>query len=815
MVNSASPSESGLLLAGLRVIELGVDIAAPMVGMLLAEQGAEVVRVVQKARLISDPVLDAILARGKSEITLDLAQPEDGKLLRSLLAHADVVIENLGCTMLSCLGLNFEIIRQQVNSGLISCSITGFPRNDYRSELPDYEAVVGTAGFLYNKPLGKPWYHELPIGSITSALYAVNGIMAALIARWQGRQGQHVEIARYHADLFSQVIQILVRAGVPRGFLPMKMIGSPAMRVWLCQDQRYVYLHITIPAHNVRILELLEQAGYHQDVAELRKVMSPETMKDPSQVKSIKEAKQIRTIYERIFLTKTADDWEELLGKELCCIKVRTTEEWLRDSIGAGMSDACVIEDPDFGELMAPGPSIIAPDHPPTIRPRTRITDGGVDLLTRWESQPDTVQALQATQNAPGVDLSHPLQGVRVMDLSRVIAGPCATRVLAELGAEVLSVQSTANLDWTLSFHLVFNAGKKSVTLDFTNAEGKATLWALMKAFQPTAFVQNYRNLDLAQAIGVEPETVRTAFPGIAYTHLNAYGNEGIWKLRPGFEQVVQAVSGIQTAYARGGKPKLLPTPIIDIGCGLLGAFGTQLGIYHQLRTGHGVFVNAHLTSMSVLLQLKSIAAFQRDKCVRQAHKNNVQIHCDPNRDIIADIMRTLSGYVCVVGPRENLQQWLVSLGLAQDRHSIRNKEFDILRRNFRKRTTAAWHWSLLEAGVSRSVVIMPHPVMRRIVKDIKRYDLNSEPFIRMRTYPGCSQQLIFIGNPVKLSTTPVVELSPPPVRGADTQEALAAVGVRVPEGTGIYPYPSNKPFLVWLANFLRWGYFAWKSGSI
>ena len=86
-------------------------------------------------------------------------------------------------------------------------------------------------------------------------------------------------------------------------------------------------------------------------IARACQVMSPDTMRDPSQVKSIPEAKKIKAIYEEVFRSRPADEWEDRLGQELCCIKVRQVDEWLEDSLRAGMSDACRIEDPVFGEL--------------------------------------------------------------------------------------------------------------------------------------------------------------------------------------------------------------------------------------------------------------------------------------------------------------------------------------------------------------------------------------------------------------------------------------------------------------------------------
>ena len=795
------------LLSGVRVVELDHAMASSLVGMLMAEQGAEVVRVMDHDVLPVDPVLDALLARGKTEVALDATDAEDLETLDRLLAQTDVVLVDDDGPWRE---LDVDAVRAKQNPGLISCSLPAFPEDDPRSDLPGHEAIAGAAGLLYSRPIGMPRYHTFPIGSITAGLYAVNAVMAALVARLRIGRGQHVEASSCHGNYSSQVLQILIKAGVPRGFLALKMIGSPFMRCWLCKDERFVYLHITIPAHNARMLQLLEENGHQQDVARLRAIMSEQTIRDPSQVGSIKEAKQLKAIYSEIFMTRTADEWEEILGQQLCCIKVRHVDEWLRDSLDAGMTDACELDDPVLGRLLGPGPLVAAPDHPPVVRPRTIEANVAESLLDAWEADPRPAEA-PAPGEAPA--LRHPLEGIKVLDLSRIIAGPCAARVLAELGAEVMSVQSDTRLDWALSFHLIFNAGKRSVTLDFTDDEGKEKLWKLMDWYQPDAFINNYRHLDLAREIGVGPEAMLERFPGLAYTHLNAYGDHGVWKDRPGFEQVVQAVSGMQMAYAQDGRPKLLPSPIIDIGCGLLGAFGTLLSIYHQRRTGQGAVATTHLTSVSVLLQLLSVSAFQREGCLERARARGLPASHDAEREVLAGIFWALGRKVLLCGPRCDLRRWMNHAGLAGA--AVDGQELEEAGRQLWKRPVSWWQRSMVEAGVQDTVWVVAYPNIRHIVEDVKRYDPRALPVIRRRSFPGSPQQLTFVSNPARMSLTPLADIAAPPERGADTAEILGAAGVDVPPGSGPIPYPPNKPLAVWLASFIRWGYFAWKSGNI
>jgi crotonobetainyl-CoA:carnitine CoA-transferase CaiB-like acyl-CoA transferase len=762
--------------------------------MMLAEQGAEVVRVSDPRQPPADPVLHAVVGRGKVDATLDLSTPEGRDALRRLAERCDVLVDDLPAGGMLALGIDADALRGGPNPGLVSASIPAFAAGDPRDGGPAHEVAAAVAGCLYEKPLGPPGYHELPVTPVMGGMFAANGIVAALIARLRTGRGQHVGATLFHSTLFAQILQILIKTGVPRGFLPLKMIGTPFMRSWRCKDDRWVYLHITLPAHNARILDLLHAAGHVEDVRDLRATLSAETMRDPSQVKSIAEANRIRTLYTRVFLQRTAEEWEALLGAELCCIKVRRVDEWLVDSVDAGMTDAVVLEDPVFGTMTVPGAGALCEEVPPVLRPRQVDPAAFEALRSRWEAEaPGGGQA----PLEPGTTLRHPLEGIRVADLSRIIAGPCSARILAELGAEVTSIMTPTGLDWALSFHLIFNAGKRSVTIDSSDAAGKERLWKVLLDLQPHVLVQNYRHMDVAKAVGVDPASVRARFPSIVYTHLNAYGEQGDWKDRPGFEQVVQAVSGIQLTYGTKGVPKLLPTPIIDIGSGLAGALATQLGLYHRLRTGQTVQASTHLTWMALLFQVRQVAAVQRDKCLAAAASKGAAPAFDPAREEVAVFVRLRDGTACLAGPRGDVEAFRAAAG------------------SLWTRPRAAWQQELQAKGLSGRVALLAVPRAGTLRADTARLDPDPVAAVRARPYPGCPTELTFVKTPIRLSGTPVKDIGPPPERGGSTRQVLAHAGIDVPEGQGTIPYPPNKAFLPWFLDLLRWGWFAWRSGNI
>jgi hypothetical protein len=126
-----------------------------------------------------------------------------------------------------------------------------------------------------------------------------------------------------------------------------------------------------------------------------------------------------------------------------------------------------------------------------------------------------------------------------------------------------------------------------------------------------------------------------------------------------------------------------------------------------------------------------------------------------------------------------------------------------------------AWRESLRAAGLDGRVTLMTQAPIRNVVEDLERLRLRPCPQVRRRAFPGSPQELAFVASPIHLDQTPTADVAATPVRGTHTREVLARIGVAVPEGTGMVPYPEDKPLLVWALSFVRWGYFAWKSGNI
>jgi len=186
------------------------------------------------------------------------------------------------------------------------------------------------------------------------------------------------------------------------------------------------------------------------------------------------------------------------------------------------------------------------------------------------------------------------LSGLRVLDLTRVIAGPVCGRTLASYGADVLLV-SAKHLPNLPGLVVDTGFGKLSASLDLRQAGDAAELRALARGAD--VFCQSYRPGALAR-LGLGPEELGRLRPGIVYVTLSAFSHAGPWRERRGFETIIQSVSGMaheQGIEGGGGRPQHLPAQVVDHGTGYLAAFGAQIALARRAREGGSYLVRVSL----------------------------------------------------------------------------------------------------------------------------------------------------------------------------------------------------------------------------
>ena len=191
------------VLDGVRVIDFGQYIAGPLAGMLLADQGADVIRVDPPGGPRWETPANATWNRGKRSILLNLKQPDDLAIAAQLVESADVVIENFRPGVMDRLGLGSQSALR-LNPRLIYCSLPGFASDDPRAQVRAFEGVVGAASATYrphDPGADQPVYTAIPISSNYAAFQGVVSIVIALFARQRDGVGQCIEVPLFRCHI--------------------------------------------------------------------------------------------------------------------------------------------------------------------------------------------------------------------------------------------------------------------------------------------------------------------------------------------------------------------------------------------------------------------------------------------------------------------------------------------------------------------------------------------------------------------------------------------------------------------------------------
>lgn len=250
---------------------------------------------------------------------------------------------------------------------------------------------------------------------------------------------------------------------------------------------------------------------------------------------------------------------DELAAKGLCGARLRSAAEWNGHPQGLALAGTPLVE-------------------------LTRIGDADPILLPGPRAQ------------ATG---ARPLSGVRVLDLTRVLAGPTCARTLAEHGAEVLHVRSP-RLPSIEAFVIDTNAGKRSCHLDLDTTDGVARLRNLVRSAD--VFSQGYRGGALARR-GFGAEELAALRPGIIAVSINCYGHEGPWASRPGWEQLAQTATGVAHEHGGTEAAAIVPAAVTDYTTGHLAALGVLRALERRAREGGSWQVRVSLARTAMWLQ--------------------------------------------------------------------------------------------------------------------------------------------------------------------------------------------------------------------
>jgi hypothetical protein len=268
----------------------------------------------------------------------------------------------------------------------------------------------------------------------------------------------------------------------------------------------------------------------------------------------------------RAVATWDAQALEDALAERGCCgVRLRSADEWRRHPQGIALAGVPPIEIVKIGD--APAEPLRGP----------RASESG----------------------------ARPLSGARVLDLTRVLAGPTCARTMAEHGAEVLHIRGP-RLPFVEPFVIDTNPGKRSCFLDLDRDEEAERLRALAR--EADVFSQGYRLGAFARR-GFSPEALARMRPGIVVVSINCYGHEGPWAGRPGWEQLAQTTSGMALEHSGPEHPALVGAALNDYTTGYLGAAGAMLALARRATEGGSWHVRVSLARTAMwIMSLPRIA---------------------------------------------------------------------------------------------------------------------------------------------------------------------------------------------------------------
>ncbi|HEY6097295.1 MAG TPA: CaiB/BaiF CoA-transferase family protein [Candidatus Deferrimicrobium sp.] len=316
------------LLSGIRVLDLSLQLPGPFCTMMMADYGADVVKIDEPSPRARNPFaaedpgtgpLDRYLNRGKKSVTLDLKSAEGREIFRKLAATADVVVEGFRPGVVKRLGVEYETL-SAANPALVYCSISGYgqtgPMRDAAGHDVNYLSYAGVLG-LSGRPEEPPALLPVQVGDVYGgSMMALSGILMALLSRQRTGKGAWIDISMTDGSVASLAIPAsnLLGGGIPqeRGALPLAGL-LPCYDAYRCADGGYVSLGALEPWFWRKLVARLGR----EDFAELQYAVG-------------ESAEEVRRDLQAIFLGKTRDEWIRLFeGEDVCISPVLSLDEAL------------------------------------------------------------------------------------------------------------------------------------------------------------------------------------------------------------------------------------------------------------------------------------------------------------------------------------------------------------------------------------------------------------------------------------------------------------------------------------------------------
>jgi len=595
-------------LESIRVIDFTQGTAGPYAGMLLAEQGAEVVKVEPPAgdRARGTPAFH-VLNRSKRGIVLDLTRRDDRERAQQLASAADVALVDQLPGEAERLGIDYARLSER-NPRLVYCSVPLYgSKGPYAGLEPDDTLAAAVSGVL-----GLQWsYRESPVFLVVpfvayaTGMLAAGAIAATLFDRVCTGRGDHIEVSglggafaletsTYLVPLgVLEVIRLAGRSGDPKG-------PFPTYRVFRAADGEWLMLACLTPVFWTKLVLAM---GLEEYLADPRYEGAPIAIPEPQ------DRQEVSDRLAEIFATRPRQYWLDFLREaDVPVGPVLSREDYLQDPQVLHNGMRVEIDDPEVGRTVQMGVPVSLWGTPGGIRgPAPTLGQHSQEVV----SHPWQPLAVLPPPTGDGPSSGAPLDGIKVLDLGTIYAGPHNGMLLSDLGADVIKVEPLDGDPWrAFAFgFLGVNRGKRGLAIDLKRDKGRELFYDLVR--EVDVVTDNFR-AGVLKRLGIDYDTLSAINPRIVCCSVTPFGTSGPMAGWPGFDPLLQARSGLMRAQGgEGEEPVYHQIAICDFTTALMGAYGVIAALYARQRTGRGQLVETCLANSAMAAQAGEFVRYE------------------------------------------------------------------------------------------------------------------------------------------------------------------------------------------------------------
>ncbi|MFC1994369.1 CaiB/BaiF CoA transferase family protein [Chloroflexota bacterium] len=577
----------------IKIIDLCDGIAGSYACMLLAELGAEVIKVEppQGSALRKLPGFH-VWNRSKHSVVIDLKQ-EKQEAIRLLLAEADVVIADFLPREALELHLAYNDVAS-INPRVIYCAMPPLGNRGPYANVPVNDDLVAAYGGIMASQWAYregPVYINVPLASYGAALLAAGAVGAALYTRERMTKGQQVEVSWLAGALAAQFGHLCISEPVEESpYQSRDPLGgvSPFYRLYKASDD-WIFIAPLTPSFFGKLCIALGVPDLVSDPRCINAPLGVPTEHHPA----------LKKIVAEIIKTKPRNEWMRILKEnDVPCAPVMTHEEFIDHPQIVHNGMRVEVDDPELGKTIQMGVPIKLSKTPGSIqRAAPTLGQHTKEIVSKLNSgsQPHPI---------PGQSyLGAALAGVRVVDFGTFYAGSGVGRLLADMGAEVVKVENfTGDPIRAAAYSFVsMNRGKRSISIDLTSPEGHEIVRRLVE--NADIVVENFRP-GVTKRLNINYQELQQINPKIIYCSATSYGSDGPYGSLPGFDPLIQAMSGMMGVQGgRGKEPVYFYIGIMDHVCVLTSVYGISAALHHRERTGEGQLVETNIINAGLTVQ--------------------------------------------------------------------------------------------------------------------------------------------------------------------------------------------------------------------